>query len=53
MNIIFDITLGDLIGYILSIAGFIYVGSKINIKNVNQSKSNVKGDQIGGNKYDR
>lgn len=50
MNIIFDITLGDLISYILSIVGFIYVGSKINIKNVNQSKSNVVGDQIAGNK---
>ena len=53
MNIIFDITFGDLIGYILSIVGFIYVGSKINIKNVNQSKSNVKRDQTGGNKYGR
>lgn len=53
MNIIFDVTLGDIIGYIITIIGFGFVGFRISNKNnkkINQSKSNVKGDQIAGNK---
>ncbi|AEM21170.1 hypothetical protein Bint_0539 [Brachyspira intermedia PWS/A] len=49
MNIIFDVTLGDIIGYIITIIGFGFVGVNIN-KKIDQSGSNVGGDQIGGNK---
>ena len=55
-----QITIGDVIGYILILAGFaitIKVQLKVtahhnkkNINKVNQSKSNVKGDQIGRDK---
>lgn len=54
-----QITLGDIIGWIITIVSVgvaITVNVKININKtgditkINQSKSQVKGDQIGGNK---
>lgn len=55
-----QITIGDVIGYILILAGFAITikvqlkatahHNKKNINKVNQSKSNVKGDQIGRDK---
>ncbi|WP_181292084.1 hypothetical protein [Brachyspira hampsonii] len=53
MNIIFDVTLGDIIGYIITIIGFGFVGFRISNKNntkSNQSGSFVLGDQVGRDK---
>lgn len=50
MNIIFDVTLGDIIGYIITIIGFGFVGFRISNKNntkSNQSNSIVNGYQAG------
>lgn len=58
---LFQITLGDVIGWIITIVSVgIGVAITINVKikvnktgdttKINQSKSYVKGDQIGGNK---
>lgn len=56
----FQITLGDVIGWLVTIASAsiaVTVAVKISINNnsnkVNQSKSNVGGDQIAGNKIGR
>ena len=55
-----QITIGDVIGYILILTGFtITIGvqlkvtthhNKKDINKVNQSRSNVKGDQVGRDK---
>lgn len=57
-----QVTLGDVIGYIIMLSGFAITISltvkvkysshdnKKNVTKVNQSKSKVKGDQIGGDK---
>ena len=53
MNIIFDVTLGDIIGYIITIIGFGFVGFRVSNKNntkSNQSRSFVLGDQVGRDK---
>ena len=54
-KMLIQITLGDIISWIVTIiaaVGIITVNIKLNInsKKTNQSKSIVKGDQVGGNK---
>lgn len=57
-----QVTLGDVIGYIIMIGGFAFTinvkvktkysshDNKKQVTKVNQSKSKVKGDQVGGDK---